>query len=320
MGQVTVRRLAWSVPLLGGVSALVFLLASFGPATATSGLLGAREEFAAGATRSAISDLLDDGTWWQAWIGWWQGALGGDAGVSTTLRSPVTDVLLARLPWTLLLMGSGLVVGLLIAAPMAVAAARRPHGVAAATLRGAAWTLSALPAWVTGLGLMLVFSLTLRWLPAGGLTAPGDPLTPSSVATHLLLPAVAVGLGQVPWMMLHLHTALLEARSSDSVLAARLRGVDRRTVTLRHVLPMAVTPLIALTGSRLAEVVAGAALVETVFAWPGLGQALTGAATGQDLALLAGVSVLLTAVVLAGNLLADLALLLTDPRVGGHDL
>ncbi|WP_199824775.1 ABC transporter permease [Cellulomonas timonensis] len=318
--RVVLRRALWAVPLLLGVSALVFLLASLTPADGTSGFLGARGEFTNTQTRAAVGELLDQGNWWQACLAWWQGALTGDWGTSTILRAPVADTLAARIPWTALVMTAGLLLGALLAVPLAVAAARRPESLAARVLTGVAWALSAAPAYIVGLGLLLVFALGLGWLPAGGLAPPGEPLTVATVASHALLPALAVALSQVPWIALHLHAALIGARSSDAVLAARLRGLPPRTVTSRHVLPVAVVPLLALLGTRLPELVVGAALVETVFSWPGLGQAMVDAAVGRDLALLAGTTVCLTVLVLLGNLLADAALVLVDPRVRADDL
>ncbi|QCB95306.1 ABC transporter permease [Cellulomonas shaoxiangyii] len=314
------RRVAWAVPLVLGVSAVVFLLASRTPTDGTAGFLGARGEFVDATTRTAVERMLDQGSWWQACLAWWQGALGGDWGTSTVLRAPVADALAGRVPWTVLVMAAGLVLAVLIAVPLAVGAAGARSGLAARALTGFAWVLSAAPAYVVGLALMLVLALGLGWLPAGGLTAPGEPLTVRGVAAHAVLPSLAVALSQVPWIALHLHAGLVGARSSDAVLAARMRGLAPRTVTRRHVLPVAVVPLLALLGTRLPELVVGAVLVETVFSWPGLGQALVDAAIGRDLALLAGTTVCLTVLVLVGNLVADVALVTADPRVSGDDL
>ncbi len=317
---LVLRRALWAVPLVLAVSALVFLLASLTPADATSGFLGARGEFVDAGTREAVRELLDQGAWWQAWLAWWQGAVTGDWGTSTILRTPVAETLVARVPWTALVMTAGLALGALIAVPLAVAAARRPDGPLGTVLTAVAWVLSAAPAYVVGLGLLLVLAIVLGWFPAGGLAPPGEPLTAGTVARHAVLPSLAVGLSQVPWIALHLHAALVGARSSDAVLAARLRGLAPRTVTSRHLLPVAVVPLLALLGTRLPELVVGAALVETVFSWPGLGQAMVDAAVGRDLALLAGTTVCLTLLVLLGNLLADAALVLADPRVRPDEL
>ncbi|MCC2314741.1 ABC transporter permease [Cellulomonas xiejunii] len=318
--RLVVRRATWAVPLVLGVSALVFLLASRTPSDSTTGFLGARTQFVDARTREAVARMLDQGAWWEAWASWWRGAAGGDWGTSTVLRGSVSDAIAGRVPWTLLVMTVGLVLAFMIAVPLALAAAARGTGAAARLLTACAWVLSAAPAYIVGLGLLLVFSVALGWFPAGGLGPPGETVGPATVARHAALPCLAVALSQVPWIALHLHAGLVGARASDAVLSARMRGLPPRTVTRGHVLPVAVVPLLALMGARLPELVVGAVLVETVFSWPGLGQALVDAAVGRDLALLAGTTVCLTVMVLAGNLLADAALVAADPRVVADEL
>jgi len=182
------------------------------------------------------------------------------------------------------------------------------------------WVVSAVPPFLVGLGLIAVFSLSLRALPAGGISTPGMPGGIADTVRHLILPVTAVAIGQLPWITLHLRKALVEASGDPGVRAARLRGVPERTVFARHILPTAMIPVLAITGARLTEVIAGSVLVEQIFSWPGLGQSLVSAALAQDFPLLGVVSMLLAAMALIGGLLADVALVWLDPRTDPHEL
>jgi peptide/nickel transport system permease protein len=312
--RLALRRLAWALPLMAVISVAVFALAALSPTDASSAFLGARDEFTGAGARQGVQELLATPSWLEAWWRWVTGALGGDLGWSTSGRAAVRDVLAARLPWTVLLMAVGMALGAAGAVPLALAAALRPGGLVERVVTGSLWALSAVPAFLVATTLMGVLALGAGWFPTGGLTAPGAAVTAGEVLPHLVLPALAVALAQLPWMTLHLHRALVDQLRTTATEAARLRGVSEVRVLLRHVLPGATVPVLALAGSRLPEVVAGSVLVEEVFSWPGLGQGLVAAALAQDFALLAATTLLLTAVALVGGLLADLALARLDPR------
>lgn len=317
---MVLRRLAWAIPLPVVMTLGLFGLAALSPADATAGFLGSNDEFAAGASREAVEGLLDRGNWLHAWLGWVGSAVTGDPGWSTVYRAPVAEVVADRLPWTVLIMLAGLALAALLSLLLSLGLARRPGQALSRTVVAALWTVSAVPSFLVTLGLMAVFALGLGWLPAGGLTDAGADLSVSQAVTHMVLPVLCVAVSQLPWMTLHLQDALVTQGRAPAVTAARVRGLSERTILIRHTLPGAAVPVLAIAGSRLPEVVAGAALVELVLSWPGLGQSLIDAALAQDLALLATTGAILTALSLLGGLLADLALVLLDPRVDPHDL
>lgn len=314
------RRLAWTVPMLVAISLGIFALAALSPADATSGFLGRNEEFASGDSRDNIAGLLVSGNWLQSWLEWAGSALAGDPGWSTVYRVPVAEVIASRLPWTVLIMVLGLVVAAVVSVAVALGIAHRPGHPVSRIVAAGLWTVSAVPSFLVTLGLMAVFALGLGWLPAGGLTDVGADIGVTQVATHVVLPTLAVALSQLPWMTLHLQESLVGQLQGPAVAAARVRGLSEATILVRHVLPAASIPVLAIAGTRLPEIVAGAALVELVLSWPGLGQSLVDAALAGDLALLATTGVLLTALSLLGGLLADLALVGLDPRVDPRGL
>lgn len=318
--RLACRRLLWLLPLLVVISIAVFVLTAVSPADSSSAFLGVRDEFTGGSAREGVESLVSQPHWIPAWWRWAGAAVTGDLGYSTSGRMPVLDVVTARLPWTVLLMVVGLVLGAVLSVPLAVLAALRPGGLLERAIASSLWALSSVPAFLVAAVLMAVFALGPGWFPAGGLTDPGASVSVPQVVRHLGLPALAVAAAQLPWITLHLHRALVEHADSPATRAARLRGVSESRVLARHVLPSAAVPVLAIAGARLPEVVAGAVLVEQIFSWPGLGQSLVGAALARDFALLTATTLLLTAVAVVGGLLADVGLALLDPRTDPDEL
>lgn len=314
------RRLTWTAPMLVAISLGIFALAALSPADATSGFLGANEEFASGDSRDNVAGLLTAGNWLQSWSEWAGSALAGNPGWSTVYRTPVAEVIASRLPWTVLIMAFGLAMAAVVSIAVALGIARRPGHPVSRTVAAGLWTVSAVPSFLVTLGLMGVLALGLGWLPAGGLTDAGADLSVAQIAAHMVLPTLAVAVSQLPWMTLHLQESLVGQLRGPTVAAARVRGLSETTILVRHVLPTASIPVLAIAGTRLPEIVAGAALVELVLSWPGLGQSLIDAALAGDLALLATTGLLLTALSLLGGLVADIALVGIDPRVDPRGL
>ena len=313
---IILRRLAMGLPVAAGVSLLVFLLASVSPFDPLAAYLGDRFAQTSAEQREMLSESLGLGSSWiQAWWHWVTSALSGDLGYSRVFRQPVTAVIFERLPWTLLVAGTGLFLAALGSLLIAARCARRPGGILDRAAAAAATLLQGLPPFVISLGLLAVFALGLAVLPGGGLSDPGTEPTAGQVLRHMALPVAATALSQVPWLVLSLRASTTEALASDAVRGARLRGLREETVIRGHVMPSALVPFIAVLGSRLPEVIVGAVLVETVFSWPGLAAAVVSSAQALDFALLAALTVLTTAAVLAGSLLADLLYVWIDPRV-----
>lgn len=314
--MLVLRRLGFAVPVLVIVAVGVFLLAAaspFDPIYQYYGvdIFGATDQDIA-ATRERLG--LDDGVFAQLarWLG---GLVGGDLGVSRSFRQPVAQVIAERLPWTLLLVGVGLLIAVVLALVAGVLAAWRQGGMFDRVVTAVGHAMEGIPPFVLALGAIAVFSLALGWLPVAGLTDAGAPASFEQVARHLVLPATVLGVSQTPWLVLHVRGSLLGALAEDHVTGARARGLPERTVVLRHALPTALLPFVTLMGTRIPELVTGAVLVETVFSWPGVAEAVVTAALAVDFPMLAAVSVLATAAVLAGSLLADVAVVLADPRV-----
>ncbi len=315
-GKLILRRLVVAVPLAGLVSLAVFALAAASPFDPLDAYLGAHGDGFTEAQRTALRDRLGLGhSWFDAWRSWVGDLVRGEFGESRSYRQPVAEVLAERLPWSLLLGALGGAIALALAALLGAWAGLRRGGLLDRTISACAVVLQAVPPFVLALGAVLLFALTLRWFPASGLTDPGGAVTAASTARHVVLPAALLGVTQLPWLVLGLRETVAGTLDSDAIKGARARGMPWRVIAFRHVLPVAVVPFLALCGARLPELVVGATVVESIFSWPGLGSATVEAARSVDFPLLAILTVLITVVVLLGNLAADAAAVLIDPRI-----
>lgn len=314
------RRLAVLVPLLAVISLGVFLLADASPFDPLVGYLGDRYQFTSDAQRDVLTRTLQlDQAWWVAWTTWLGELAQGDLGHSRAYAMPVIDLIAGRLPWTLLLSASGLVIAVVLGLVGGAVAALRPGSLVDRLAQALSVVVQAVPPFVVALLAIMVGALALGWFPAGGASPVAGPRTVWAVAHHLALPALVLGLSQTPWLLLAVRAEVTAAVSSDPVRAAVSRGIPWRRVVTGHVLPQSLAPLVTLAGVRLPELIVGAVLVEEVFAWPGLAAALVTSARVLDLPLLAFLTVASTALVLVGSLLADVAYLHLDPRVRADD-
>ena len=197
-------------------------------------------------------------------------------------------------------------------------------GVLAAALRGTVvdWAIRALsyfsaaaPSFWIGLLALYVFSIELGWLPAGGTSDPRSADGSGVDFEHLVLPMAVLALTQYAWFTLFVRNTLLEVLREDYVQFARAQGIRETSVLLRHALPSALIPFVTLAGVNLAELIGGTILIESIFGWPGLGLLALDAARGEDIPMIVGITLAASVLIVLGNLLADIAYRLLDPRV-----
>lgn len=310
------RRAGFAAPVLLAVSAAIFVLGKASPFDPVAAYFGVRILRASPEQLAAIREHwgVDDPAL-QQYLTWLGRLLRGDLGDSRLFSQPVSAVIGERLGWSVLLVTVGLALALLLGLVAGTLAAWWQGGWFDRATTTVAYALEAAPVFWVALGALSLFAVRLQWLPAGGLTDARAELGVAQVAEHLLLPTTVLAVSQAPWFTLFVRQSLLEALSEDYVLGARARGLDERTVVLRHALRTALLPFITLIGARVPELITGALLVETVFSWPGIASATVSAAVAVDFPLLAAVTLLATAAVLVGNLLADMAYAVADPRV-----
>ncbi|WP_280548203.1 MULTISPECIES: ABC transporter permease [unclassified Halomonas] len=242
-----------------------------------------------------------------------------DFGFSYRQQVPVLDLILARLPATLLLTGTAFVLSLvlgIVAGSLAAARVKRPSG---SIIMALALVFYATPLFWVALMAVVLFSVYLDWLPAYGMYTVGAGLEGFAfaldVAKHLILPATTLALFFMAIYTRMTRASMLEAAQQDFVKTARAKGLKNSVIQRRHILRNALLPIITLAGLQAGQMVGGAILTETVFAWPGIGRLMFEALQQRDYNLLLGIFFFSAALVIVFNIITDLVYRLADPRI-----
>ncbi|MFC9967199.1 ABC transporter permease [Nocardia ignorata] len=313
---MTRRRVLTMIPVLVAVSAALFAAAAVSPFDPLVGYLGDRYVTTGAADRAVLAEQLGlDLPWYRLYAQWAADLCTGDLGVSRSFAQPVGELLAQRIPWTMLLVTVAMTLAVAVSLVAGVVAGMRRGGLLDRVVSAVCVALQGLPPFVVSLALIGVFAVGLGWLPPAGLTDAGAEVDAAQVARHLVLPAAALAVSQLPWLLLAVRETVAANRGEDFVVGAVTRGIDTATITRRHILPSSLAPFVTILGARLPEVVVGAVLVEEIFSWPGVAGAFVRSAKDLDMALLATLTVATTGAVLLGSLLADIAVVLLDPRV-----
>lgn len=250
---------------------------------------------------------------------WMRSVVAGDMGFSFAYDSPVGPLLWDRARNTLLLAGCSTLLAWLLALPLGIWMAVRKGRWDDRLLSAATSTLLAVPDLLLFL-LLLLLALRTGWFPAGGMTSAGfDELSLwgkiQDLARHLLLPSLGLAAAGMPVLVRHIRAAMIEALESPFLLAARSHGIPRRRLLWRYALPAASNPLISLFGLCVAGMLSASAIVEVVLSWPGLGPLMVQSVLARDVYVVLALIVFSSTFLVAGNLLADLLLYASDPRI-----
>lgn len=316
------RRLLHAVPLLLAAATVVFLLLQLAPGDAASAYL--HPDIPAEVAEQVRRDLGLGRPLHEQYLSWLAALLTGDLGYSVSQGQPVAGAIADALPNTLLLGGSALLISFLAGGTLGVLQGTRPGTAADRILSTATLTAYSVPAFWVALLLLLLFSAApvreLLSLPLTGATAVDHGLMGSwdrvlDRIRHLVLPAAALSLAPAAAVARHSRSAVLEARGADHVRAARARGLSERAVTVRHVVRNALLPLTSLLGLYVPRLLGGAVVLEVIFSWAGMGRLLYRGVLARDYPLVLAATLLFAALVVAGNLIADMLYAAADPRV-----
>ncbi|MDB5628341.1 MAG: transporter permease protein, partial [Tardiphaga sp.] len=248
-----------------------------------------------------------------------KGVLSLDLGFSFRQQMPVASLIAERLPATLLLTLSAFTISLALGITFGALAARFAGTWADTAVTVAALLFYATPIFWVALMAILLFSVTLNWLPSFGYETVGGNYTGVArvldIGVHLIMPAMTLGLFFMATYTRMTRASMLEVKRLDFVKTARAKGLRNNVIQRRHVLRNALLPVVTLAGVHAGTLVGGAVLIETVFAWPGIGRLLYEALLQRDYNLLLGVFVVCSAMVLIFNLITDLVYRLVDPRI-----
>jgi peptide/nickel transport system permease protein len=306
-----VHRVAQIVPTLFFVSILIFGLQQLLPGDPAMILAGEERD------PTVIAHLREklnlDKPLPVRYAYWVRGVLHGDLGESLRTQQPVRTLIAEKLPVTLELACIAIVIALAIGIPA---------GVVSAVRRGTAWDYGAnvvalwglsTPNFWLGIMLILLFSVTLGWLPASGYVSPFESLRENLAA--MIMPAFVLGNAIAAVLMRHTRSAMLQVLSSDYVRTARAKGVLERNVVLKHALRNALIPIITLGALEFGTLLSGAVLTEQVFTIPGFGKLIVDAVFNRDYAVVQGVVLFTATAYIVLNLLADVAYAIANPRI-----
>ena len=311
MGGYILHRLLGAIPLLLGVSIVIFALIHLppgGPADIYAGSPNVSAEALAQVNENlGLNDPLPI-----QYIKWLGGMLSGNWGNSYRDGRPVTEAIMERLPATLELMVSSLVIALALAIPIGIYTATRATRLTRYLLNIVTMLGISLPTFWTGLMVILFFAGRLGWIPTGGRGQPGDLL---DQLHHLIAPALVLALVSMAGFARYIHASMLEVMQEDYIRTAKAKGLKPRTIILRDAFRNAMIPVITLLGLEVPRTFSGALVTEVVFSWPGIGRLITESILGRNYPVLMGAFMLSAFLVIIGNLIADVCYGLVNPQI-----
>jgi peptide/nickel transport system permease protein len=307
------HRLLQALPVLFLASIPVFLILHLAPGDPAILLAG---EDATDADIEVIRNYLGlDKPLPVQYATWLGRVLQGDLGISFFSQgSSVTDLILQRLPATLEIAITGLLLAILISVPLGIVAALKRNRWPDHLIMGASTVSIAIPNFWLGILMLLAFALWLGWLPAGGrpVSFLEDPLTS---LRFLILPAFTLSLFSAAVLVRFVRASMMEVLHQDYIRTAYSKGLSFRTIVYKHALRNALIPAITALGVQLGQLLTGTIVLEVVFSWPGLGQLILGAITGRDYQLVQGCILVFVVIFVLVNLVTDLIYGLVDPRI-----
>jgi len=311
--RYVVRRLLLLVPVLLGVSVIIFMVLHLAPGDPAEIMLGSQ------ATQADLERLraelgLTEPLYVQ-YVHWLGLVARGDLGHSIWMKRPVLNEVLGRFKATLVLTGAALVLSTAGGLALGIASAIRPNSLldrlsAVASLFGAS-----MPVFWLGIVLMVIFALWLGWVPASGMFAPYGGGDLRDLLVHLALPAVTLAAASVTIIARLTRSTMLETLGQDYIRTARAKGVVERAVVLRHGLKNALIPIVTVVGVQAGYLLGGAVLTETVFAWPGVGTLMVQGILARDFPLVQGCVLVVALSFVLINLVVDLLYAWLDPRI-----
>lgn len=313
MLRFTGKRALQLLPVIFGVTFAVFLLNQIIPGDIADVRLGGN---ASEAEKQALRDELGlDRNILVQYLMYFGKLLQGDLGISTTYHQPALDVLLSRLANTAVIAIPAVVVAAVVGIAFGSWAALKANSLRDRGLTVFVLILTSMPSFWLGLILILLFGLTLGWLPVSGMQSVRGGGGADDVLSHAVLPVITLAAWSVAVIARMTRASMLDVMGGDFVRTARSRGLSERRILYRHALPNAMPSVITVIGLQAGFLLSGAVLTETVFAWPGIGLALSQAITQRDTVLLQGGILLIAVIFVLINFLVDVLYAYFNPKI-----
>jgi len=324
MGRWLVRRLIITAITFIGITMLVFLLMRLAPVDPVDMFLNTKRQQGGLTTediqrvRANLAHALGlDLPIPIQYLVWLKEAITqGSLGFSFISGRPSLDMVIERIPPTLILMLTALALELIVGIPLGILAALRRNRITDYVVSTFGLSVVAVPSFFLGLAAIYIFSVKLNWLPAGGMFKASDKHVDFvDFLRHLVLPATILGLAGVGPVIRYVRTSILETLGREYLVTARSKGLPWTMVVIRHAFPNALLPLITVVGLQVGSLMAGAFITEQIFTWPGMGRLALDAILSHDYPVIQAFAVITALMVLIGNLVADLAYGVADPRI-----
>ena len=314
MGRYILFRAAASVPVLLGITIIVFVILSLIPGDPATAILGS---YATPENVARLNAQLGlDRPLVQRYFIWLGNLLQGDLGRSFSLNRPVIDEILERFNATLILSGLAFVMCSVLGILAGVISATRQYGLADKLITFTVLVGISVPSFFLGMMMILYFAVNLRWVPASGMYALYGGGDLPDLLHHLVMPATALAVVATGVVARMSRSAMLEVLRLDFIRTARAKGVRERRVIIRHALRYAIVFILPVLGLQAGFVLSGAVYIEIVFQWPGIGRMLVDAILTRDIMLVQGGVLFVAACYVLFNIIVDLAQLWLDPRLG----
>ena len=246
---------------------------------------------------------------------WLGNAVQGNLGTSYQHSLPTAELLRERIPNTLLLSGVAVVVAVLLAVPLGTISAVYRYSFLDYAATITAFVGVSIPVFWLAILLIIVFSVTLGWLPSAGMRTVGVPATFGDLLRHLVMPSLVLATFPLAQLMRYVRASMVDVLAQDYVRTARAKGLSERATLCRHALRNALIPMVTVLGVLTPRLLGGAVITETIFAWPGLGRLAVEAAIARDYPVIMGATLLVAGLVVLGNLITDLLYVVIDPRI-----
>ena len=312
--EYIVRRVFAIIPLLLVITLLVFTLIHIAPGDPFSSMFGTET----GVEEEKILREVYIKKWgldkpiWEQYFYWLYNAIQGDLGYSFMTGRPVFELIIERIPFTIELGGLSLLISLAIGIPLGVISAVKERTTIDRLATSASVVAYSLPSFWVGIVMIIFFSVTLGWFPTSG-AGMGEGL--GEHLKSLIMPTLVLGLGGIGLLTRLTRNSVLEVLKEDYITTARAKGVKEYNVIYKHALRNALLPVVTVLGLQLAFILSGAVLVETVFAWPGMGRFFVLSANRRDYTTLMGINLTISVTILMAMLVTDIAYAFIDPRI-----
>lgn len=303
MHKYIARRLLLLIPVLLGVSFVVFTIMYFTPGDPAAIILGER---APAAEVQALREQMGlDQSYFVRFFNFLKGALTGDLGRSYTTKRPVTEEILSRFPATLQLSAAAMFIAIALGIPIGILSATKQYSAFDMGFMIFALIGVSMPNFWQGLMMVLLFSIVLNWLPSSGY----------GTMWHLIMPALTIGTSAIALITRMTRSSMLEVVRQDYIRTARAKGLSERVVINRHALKNALIPIVTVVGLQFGYLLGGAVLTETIFSWPGVGRLMVDAIRQKDFPVVQGGVLLLAVTFSFVNLVVDILYAYIDPRI-----